>query len=1343
MKHRTIAIVLFAALLLFLMVWSFDSSAASGSRRRAQDNSVAASEASAPAQAEGTADKDKVEGDEQDVDADLGKLGSRPGIDREEYLRLRDEYVARKRGIEPGRPFDPSLRGRAIEQMDRQEENRKIESLVNGSLTPPIGVDATWTPIGPSTFTNGQSLSGEDIAVSGRVTSIAVDPTNANKVYLGTAQGGVWRSLDGGSTWASIFDNAQSQAIGALALAPSDPTILYVGTGESNGCRACFFGVGIYRIDTVDTTPTLVGPINPLETISNLTYRVFNGRGISRIVVDPTNPATIFVAMAHGGSGIGNSALSSSVPALATRGVYRSTNATAALDSITFQKLVVTTDGSVAGESPKTGDVDVTDIAIEPGVPNNLLVAVIGATFFAGGLYRTTNALAANPTFNQVYAAPLGTRLNLTINKVGTVVTAYAATSEMPDNATGCSSSVSGTVQKQVDPFNVVAFSKSSTWGTDLTGGKGFCGFQCGYDIAIAVNPNNANEVYLGGNARFEFPAIPCPDGMKKSIDGGATFVRDDQGLHADAHALAYDAAGNTIFAGNDGGVWKRAASAAPATPWTNLNKSPLNTLQFEGIGVHPTDRYLMIGGTQDNGTEYQQGSAGNWSSAEGGDGGYCLIDQSATNTINVTMYHTYFNAKNSLIGFDRIVNTACLANKNSWPQRGAGFGPSDSTPVACDGGTPYVAANGLNLTDNVIFYAPMTLGPGSPNTFYFGTDRLYRSTDRGDTMTVVSQGPISQSSPGPPPVGSPISTIAISPQDDNCRLVGLQDGEVWATSMGSPVMVNLTSASFPANPTGSTTNKFVGRAAIDPNNPNVAYIAFSFYAPPGLGIWKITNLAAAAGASPVPPNWVPAGSGLPSIPINALAIDPANSNTIYAGTDVGVYYSTDAGSSWTPFGRGLPRVAVFDMALQNANRILRVATHGRGIWEIAVNSVGASNVQFSAANYTVGEGAGNVSITVTRTGDVRGTATVVYATGDSAGAQSCNTISSIASSRCDYLASIGTVEFGANESSKSFSIPIVDDTYVEGGETFTLTLSGSAGATLGPLSSTTVTITDNDSVSGQPNQIDTSSYFVREHYIDFLNREPDTPGLNFWTDQIESCNDPARRPPGQTQAQCSELRRINTSAAFFISVEFQETGYLVYRFYKSAYGDAVGVSTLGGAHNLPVPVIRLNEFVPDTQRIGQGVIVNAGNWQQQLEDNKQAFAEEFVQRSRFLTAYPLTLTPAQFVDGLNTKAGNALSTAERDQLVSDLTAGIKTRGQALRALAEDSTLYNAEYNRAFVLMQYFGYLRRNPNDPQDSDYTGYDFWLGKLNQFGGNFVNAEMVKSFLVSGEYRQRFGP
>ncbi len=1332
MKHRTITIVLVTALLLFLMVWSFGSSAANSGSKPAENDSVEANESRAQAQGEGD--------ENEEVDADLGKWGSRSGIDRDEYLRLRDEYIARKRGIEPGRPFDPSMRGRAIEQMERQEKNRKIESLVNGSLTPPIGADAAWTSIGPTSITNGQSLQGSNVntAVSGRVTAIVVDPTNANNVYLGTAQGGVWRSLDGGTTWSSIFDNAQSLAIGALALAPSDPTTLYVGTGEFNGCGDCFFGVGLYRIDSVTTTPTLVGPINPQQTVNGLTYNIFNGRGITKIVVDPTNPAAIFVSTGRGIGGSGANALGVAPTNLAPRGLWRSTTATSAAGSVTFQKLLVTTDSSVPGESPQTGNVDTTDIVMEPGVPNNLLVAVIGASGTFGGIYRTTNALAGTPTFTQVLITATTVRTNLTINKVGSAVTAYAATSESAPTGASCPSTQSGAVRKQVDPFNL-----TDTWANKLTGGGGFCGTQCFYNITIAVNPTNASEVYLGGNARGT-----CSDGMKKSTDGGATFSsstqlpRDDVGLHADSHALFYDASGTTIFTGNDGGVWKRAANAPVGTAWTNLNNAPLNTLQFESIAVHPTDRNLMIGGTQDNGTEFQITSVGNWSNAEGGDGGYCLIDQGATDTTNVTMYHTFFNQINSQIGFDRAVNTTCLPIKNFWPTRGIGFvppGDAEQLTLSCDGTADYLH-NGLVLTDNVLFYAPMALGPGSPNTVYFGTEKLYRSNDRGDTMTVVSQAPINSATCNTNPAGPcPISTIAISPQGDNSRMVGLQNGQVWATSTGSSTLVNLTtpatSFSFPANPTG-TTNKFVGRAVIDPNNKNVAYAALSYFAPAGQGVWKITNLVAASGASPVAPVWTAAGNGIPSIPINGLVIDPINSNNIYAGTDIGVYVSTDGGANWSPFGTGLPRSAVFELAIQPSNRILRAGTHGRGVWETPLISPGASTVQFSTNSSSVNENQvpGSTTVTVTRSGDTSFPASVNYATSDTSGANNCNVVNGSASARCDYIATSGTLNFAANEPSKNILIPIVDDAYFEGPESFTMTLSAAGGSnvTLGGFSTITITINDNEVAPG-PNQIDTAGYFVREHYIDFLNREPDAPGLNFWTNQITSC--------GADQA-CIEVKRINVSAAFFLSIEFQETGYLVYRIYKAAYGDGSGTSTLGGAHPLSVPIIRLNEFLPDTQRIGQGVVVNVGNWQQQIEDNKQAFTEEFVQRSRFTTAYPLTLTPAQFVDGLNTKAGGALSPAERDQLVSDLSAGIKTRAQVLRAVAEDSTLVNAEKNRAFVLMQFFGYLRRNPNDPQDSDYTGYDFWLGKLNQFNGNFIDAEMVKAFLVSGEYRQRFG-
>jgi hypothetical protein len=212
--------------------------------------------------------------------------------------------------------------------------------------------------------------------------------------------------------------------------------------------------------------------------------------------------------------------------------------------------------------------------------------------------------------------------------------------------------------------------------------------------------------------------------------------------------------------------------------------------------------------------------------------------------------------------------------------------------------------------------------------------------------------------------------------------------------------------------------------------------------------------------------------------------------------------------------------------------------------------------------------------------------------------------------------------------------------------------------------------------------------------------------------------------------------------------IEFQQTGYLVERIYKTACGDPAGMSTFGGSHQLSVPIIRLNEFLADTQEIGQGVVVLQSGWEQVLENNKQAFAAEFVQRSRFTAALPTSMTPARFVDTLFANAGVTPSANDRANAISEFSSASNTsdlgaRSRALRRVAENSTLAQQEFNRAFVLMQYFGYLRRNPNDAQDSDYTGFDFWLTKLNRFNGNFQNAEIVKAFITSIEYRQRVGP
>ncbi|HEX7957585.1 MAG TPA: hypothetical protein VF508_11615, partial [Pyrinomonadaceae bacterium] len=205
------------------------------------------------------------------------------------------------------------------------------------------------------------------------------------------------------------------------------------------------------------------------------------------------------------------------------------------------------------------------------------------------------------------------------------------------------------------------------------------------------------------------------------------------------------------------------------------------------------------------------------------------------------------------------------------------------------------------------------------------------------------------------------------------------------------------------------------------------------------------------------------------------------------------------------------------------------------------------------------------------------------------------------------------------------------------------------------------------------------------------------------------------------------------TSAAFFLSIEFQETGFLAYRLHKAAFGNVTGT---------PVP-IRLLDFLRDTQELGRGVVVGPGPWQALLEQNKRNFVNAFVERAEFVARYPTGQTPAQYVAALDANAGNVLTDAEEADLAARLADGRETRATALRRVAEDEDLRRLELNRAFVLMEYFGYLRRNPDDAPNIDFSGYSFWLAKLDSFNGDFRRAEMVKAFIISDEYRHRFAP
>jgi len=351
--------------------------------------------------------------------------------------------------------------------------------------------------------------------------------------------------------------------------------------------------------------------------------------------------------------------------------------------------------------------------------------------------------------------------------------------------------------------------------------------------------------------------------------------------------------------------------------------------------------------------------------------------------------------------------------------------------------------------------------------------------------------------------------------------------------------------------------------------------------------------------------------------------------------------------------------------------------------------------VQFETSAFSVSEAGGAARVNVVRTGSDESPLSVAY-----------STTGGTATAGSDYASVSGTLLFQAGERLKSFTIPIFNDDLTEGSETVNLTLSNPAGGRLGTVAQAVLTILDDES----ENPINDTTFFVRQHYLDFLGREPDAEGLQFWVDNIRSCGG---------DLQCRQVKRVNVSAAFFLSIEFQGTGFFVQRLYRLAYGRA--------------PLFA--EYLPDLTAVREGVIVGQAGALDRLELNKWQFVEQFVKRAAFKAKYD-SQNEAQYVDALAAAAGVTLPEEERTGLVVELLTHRETRGGVLLKMAEKDAFVRAEFNRAFVQMQYFGYLRRDP------DAAGFNFWLGKLNSFNGDYIRAEMVKAFLESIEYRARFG-
>ena len=373
------------------------------------------------------------------------------------------------------------------------------------------------------------------------------------------------------------------------------------------------------------------------------------------------------------------------------------------------------------------------------------------------------------------------------------------------------------------------------------------------------------------------------------------------------------------------------------------------------------------------------------------------------------------------------------------------------------------------------------------------------------------------------------------------------------------------------------------------------------------------------------------------------------------------------------------------------------------------------NSLQFSSATFAAQEDATSATVTVTRTGDTSGTVSVDYRTLDSNLAVPCAERASAgrAFPRCDYASTAGTLTFAPGQTAQTFNVPLVDDAHAEDTEGFTVQLSDYSGVANTSILQARVNITDNDAAGAQ-NPLDNHAFFVRMHYLDFLSREPEPTGQQAWLDVLNNCPNAFNTDPASPSAQCD---RVTVSSSFFRSTEFYNKGYFVYRFYRASLGRRPAYA----------------EIADDMARV-------TGATEAEVTARRAAFATEWLARPEVAARYPATLAPEAFVDLLLQTAGVALATpdpvsgATRDSLVNELRLGNRSRAEVLRTVVESREVDAKEFNGAFVAMQYFGYLRRDPEEP------GYTNWLNYLNANPTDFRT--MVNGFLYSQEYRLRFG-